>query len=111
MQALLEALGQWEFTQAGEPVSLANGLVLRPWRCQQAAPDDPALKHHSAEIVVVDGDDNLIETFALTSQGVPPGAPRQFMLDRISAYGLQQLHMYGDRPPPLQRILKGVAAL
>jgi hypothetical protein len=111
MQALLEDLGQWEFVRAGEPVSLASGLVLQAWRCRQRAPDDPALKHHGAEVLVVNGEGDLVETFALTSQGVPPGAPRQFMLDRISALGLQQLRMYGARAPGIERVLQGVAAL
>lgn len=111
MQVLLEALGQSEFVQAGAPVSLANGFTLQAWQCRQAAPEPPELKHHSVEVHVMDGDGNLVETFAVTSQGVPPGSPRQFMLDRITAYGPQQLRMYGERPPKLDRIVQGVAAL
>jgi hypothetical protein len=33
------------------------------------------------------------------------------MLDRINAYGPQQLRLYGLRPPLLERLLQGVAAL
>lgn len=110
LQALLDTLGQSEFTQAGA-VGLGSGLNLQAWRCRQPAPEDSALKHHSAEVLVTDGEGNLVETFALTSQGVPPGAPRQFMLDRINAYGPQQLRVYGERVPTIERILQGVAAL
>lgn len=112
MQALLENLRQWEFVRVGEPVAVAgNGLALHAYRSRQRPPGDAALRHHSAEILVVDADGDLVETFALTSQGVPPGAPRQYMLDRINAFGLQQLRVYGARPPSLERLLQGVAAL
>ena len=60
---------------------------------------------------MLDAEGDLVETFALTSQGVPPTLPRQFRLDRINAFGMQQLRMYGAKPPALERVVQGVAAL
>lgn len=112
MQALLENLRQWEFVRVGEPVAVAGtGLALHAYRSRQRPPADAALRHHGVEILVLDADGDLVETFALTSQGVPPGAPRQYLLDRVNAFGLQQLRVYGARPPSLERLLQGVAAL
>jgi tetratricopeptide (TPR) repeat protein len=111
MQVLLETLGHWDFARAGERVSIGNGLHLQGYRSRQGAPGDAALKHHAAEILVLDGEGNLVETFAITSQGVPPGAARQYILDRINAFGTQQLRVYGAKPPSLDRLVQAVGAL
>ena len=111
MQARLEQLQQWEFARTGEPVALDNGLVLHAYRSRQRAPEDAALKHHGVELLVLDAEGDLVETFALTSQGVPPTLPRQYRLDRIDAFGMKQLRMYGAKPPALERMVQGVAAL
>jgi tetratricopeptide (TPR) repeat protein len=111
LQALLEALGQSRFASVGGALRAGNGLELRAYRTQERAPDDAALVHHSAEVLVFTPQGDLVETFALASQGVPPGAARQFMLDRINAFGLQPLRIYGARAPGVERILKGIAAL
>ena len=111
LQALLEALGQSKFEAVGEPLPGSNGLQLRAYRTHERAPDDPALLHHSVEVLVFTADGHLLETFAVSSQGVPPGAARQFMLDRINAFGLQPLRIYGARAPGWERVLNGVAAL
>jgi len=110
-RALLEALGQSKFVAVGEALSTANGLQLRSYRTREPAPEDPALVHHGLEVLVLTSEGDLVETFSLSSQGVPPGSPRQFMLDRINAFGLQSLRMYGARPPSIDRVIKGVAAL
>lgn len=111
LQVLLEQLQQARFQQVGEDLPAGEGLRLRAFRTREPAPQDAGLMHHSAEILVLDGEDNLVEVFAISSQGVPPGAPRQFMLDRINAMGLQTLRIYGARAPSLDRVIKGVAAL
>jgi hypothetical protein len=111
MQALLENLGHWDFARAGERVAIGNGMGMQAYRSRQGAPGDAALKHHAAEILVLDSEGNLVETFAITSQGVPPGAARQYVLDRINAFGTQQLRLFGARPPSLERLVQGLAAL
>jgi hypothetical protein len=111
MQALLERLGHWDFARVGERVSIGNGIGLQAYRSRQGAPGDAALKHHAAEILVLDGEGNLLETFAITSQGVPPGAARQYLLDRINAFGTQQLRLYGTKPPSLDRLVHALGAL
>jgi hypothetical protein len=63
------------------------------------------------EVLVFTPDGHLVETFAVSSQGVPPGTARQFMLDRINAFGLQPLRIYGAQAPGWERVLSGVAAL
>ena len=110
MQALMENLGHWDFARASARIALGNGMGMQAFRSQQGTPGDAALKHHVAELLVLDSEGDLVETFAITSQGVPPGAGRQYMLDRINAFGTQQLRLYGAKPPPLGRILQGLAA-
>ena len=111
LQALLVALGQSKFEAVGEALPGSNGLQLRAYRTRQSPPDDAALLHHSVEVLVFTPDGHLVETFAVSSQGVPPGTARQFMLDRINAFGLQPLRIYGAQAPGWERVLKGVAAL
>lgn len=111
MKVLLQAIGQSRFASTGDPVYANGGLRLVAYRTREPAPEDLALVHHSVEILVLNGDDDLVETFAISSQGVPPGSPRQFMLDRINALGLQPVRMYGARAPRLETIVKGLASL
>ena len=111
MQALLESLGHWDFARAGGRVAIANGMAMQAYRSRQGAPSDGALKHHAAEVLVLDAQGDLVETFAITSQGVPPGAARQYVLDRINAFGTQPLRLYGTKPPALERLVQALGAL
>ena len=107
MQALLESLAQWDFARAGEPVALGNGLALHGWRSRERPPEDPALKHHGAELLVVDADGDLVETFTLTSQRAVAQGARQYTVDRVTAHGTRQLRAYGNRPPSFERLAAG----
>ena len=111
MQALMEDLGHWDFARAGARIALGNGMGMQAYRSQQGAPGDAALKHHAAEVLVLDSEGDLVETFAITSQGVPPGATRQYVLDRINAFGTQPLRLYGAKPPALERLVQALGAL
>jgi hypothetical protein len=86
-------------------------MAMQAYRSRQGAPTDGALKHHAAEILVLDAQGDLVETFAITSQGVPPGATRQYVLDRINAFGTQPLRLYGAKPPALERLVQALGAL
>jgi len=106
---LLVGLNQDDFTLIDQVGGPQGDFSLAVFRSNREPPDNPALIFHVAEIVVLNRDGHHVETFAISSQGMPPGASRQLFLDRINANGLDTLQVFGEKAPDPLLLAKAIA--